>query len=83
MGLLRRTRVLLFSLGHFNGLTQCPTFFQVLVELLGNKETAKEWLKVKHEHIAANEEIIKHFYRYESFIFPIHLRIDNLHSPGT
>ena len=39
-------------------------FFQVLVELLGDSanEEAKKWLKVNHNHVAAKEDVLKHFW---------------------
>ena len=44
--------------------SECPTFlyFQVLVELLGNNEEAKKWLQVNHNHVAAKEDILQHFW---------------------
>ena len=35
---------------------------QVLVEILGNKERAKEWLNIKRTSMVSQEEVIKHFY---------------------
>jgi len=35
---------------------------EVLVEILGNKERAKEWLNVKRNSMVSQEEVHKHFY---------------------
>jgi len=35
---------------------------EVLVELLGNNEEAKKWLQVNHNHVAAKEDILQHFW---------------------
>jgi len=35
---------------------------EVLVEILGNKERAKEWLNIKRTSMVSQEEVIKHFY---------------------
>ena len=36
--------------------------FQVLIELMGNKETALKWLEVKRNSIVSREDVIQHFY---------------------
>ena len=43
-------------------LTMISLSFQVLVELMGNKEKAKQWLQVKRNHVVNKPEVIEHFY---------------------